>query len=215
MGRVVFIGKRPAEFAADTLWQCVGSTRELVGVLPTGTADDLLSMFWSIRLDAIEAWRNTPLDQWKRSVLALAPQAESLLNQIESRDQIATASYNDVRMKLWHGNRVAVLGDAAHALSPQLGQGINLALMDAAALAEAVGRYPLPQALEMYSNSRRKHLRFYQFASRWTTPFFQSDHVSLGWLRDATFPIMNRIPILRRQMTEVMQGAKTGIFSRL
>jgi hypothetical protein len=44
------------------LWQSVGSTRELTGFLPTGTPDDLLSLFWSIRLDRIEHWRATALD---------------------------------------------------------------------------------------------------------------------------------------------------------
>lgn len=214
-GALWFIGKRTPDFDPQVLWQCVGSTRELTGFLPTGTHEDLLSMFWSIRLDLIERWRQTPLVDWKRDILALAPQAESFLTQIESHDQVATAVYHDVRMKHWHGDRVALLGDAAHALSPQLGQGVNLALMDAAALADSLAQQPLPQALVQYSEVRRKHLRFYQFATRWTTPFFQSDLLPLGWLRDIAFPIIQKIPPLRRQMTATMAGGKTGPFSSL
>jgi 2-polyprenyl-6-methoxyphenol hydroxylase-like FAD-dependent oxidoreductase len=214
-GALWFIGQRTAEFDAQVLWQCVGSTRELNGFLPTGTRDDLLSLFWSIRLDQIDHWRSQPLDAWKRHLLALAPQAESFLTQIESHAQLATAAYHDVRMKQWHGERVAILGDAAHALSPQLGQGVNLALMDASALAESLAQKTLPQALAQYSARRRAHLRFYQFATRWTTPFFQSDHVVLGWMRDLAFPLIQRIPILRRQMTATMAGGKTGPFTSL
>ena len=51
-------------------------------------------------------------------------------------------------MHHWHGDRVAIFGDAAHALSPQLGQGVNLALMDAAVLAHSLATQPsLPAAL--------------------------------------------------------------------
>jgi 2-polyprenyl-6-methoxyphenol hydroxylase-like FAD-dependent oxidoreductase len=214
-GALWFIGQRTLEFDPQVLWQCVGNTRELTGFLPTGTSEDLLSLFWSIRLDHIERWRHTPLEEWKRYILALAPQAESFLAQIDSHAQVATAAYHDVRMHHWHGDRVAILGDAAHALSPQLGQGVNLALMDAATLAQALATHPLPTALEQYSRTRRKHLRFYQFATRWTTPFFQSDLLPLGWIRDLVFPIIQSIPPLRRQMTATMAGGKTGPFSSL
>jgi 2-polyprenyl-6-methoxyphenol hydroxylase-like FAD-dependent oxidoreductase len=118
-------------------------------------------------------------------------------------------------MKQWHGNRVALLGDAAHALSPQLGQGVNLALMDAACLADTLKTWPLSEALMRYSELRRRHLRFYQFATRWTTPFFQSNWLPLGWLRDAIFPVINQLPVLRREMTSTMAGGKTGPFNRL
>lgn len=214
-GALWFIGERTPEFDPSVLWQCVDSTRELNGFLPTGTRDDLLSLFWSIRLDHIPAWRQGSLESWKQQILRLSPQAESFLTQIESHHQVATAAYHDVRMKQWHGNRVVLLGDAAHALSPQLGQGVNLALMDAAALAEALALLPLDQALARYSQVRRRHLRFYQFATRWTTPFFQSDWLPLGWLRDAAFPIVNALPVLRREMTATMAGGKTGPFSSL
>lgn len=214
-GALWFIGKRTVEFDSQVLWQSVGSTRELTGFLPTGTREDLLSMFWSIRLDQMEAWRQLPLDAWKRQILSLAPQAESFLTQIQAHAQVATAMYHDVRMPCWHGDRVAILGDAAHALSPQLGQGVNLALMDAATLASAVSRLPLKEALSTYSRERRAHLRFYQFATRWTTPFFQSDLLPLGWMRDAVFPLIQRVPVLRRQMTATMAGGKTGPFSSL
>lgn len=212
-GALWFIGGRTAEFDPQVLWQRVGSTRELAGFLPTGTSDDLLSMFWSIRLDAMNRWKSTPLDAWKRQILMLAPQAESFLSQITSHSQIATASYHDVRMRQWHGDRVVVLGDAAHALSPQLGQGVNLALMDASVLARVLSEHPLEQALPRYSQLRKHHLRFYQFATRWTTPLFQSNFLPLGWIRDLAFPLMQRIPVLRRQMMTTMQGGKTGFFS--
>lgn len=210
-GALWFIGKRTPEFDPGLLWQKVGSTRELCGFLPTGTKEDLLSLFWSVRLgDPLP-----DLGQWKETLLKLVPKAESFLEQVRSIEQLQRASYHDVRMKRWHGDRVVILGDAAHALSPQLGQGINLALVDASVLADCLESHGLEEALEQYTRRRKTHVGFYQFATRWTTPFFQSDHESLGKLRDLTFPIGMRVPYVRREMVATMAGLKTGPLSRL
>jgi len=214
-GALWFIGKRTEAFHSNQLWQSVSSTDKLCGLLPTGTEHDLLSLFWSIRMDKVEQWRDTPLDEWKESVLKLAPQAEGFLQQINSHDDLSVAGYHDVVMKKWHTNNVAILGDAAHALSPQLGQGVNLALVDASTLAQCLRESDQPQALARYSNRRKKHLRFYQRATRWATPFFQSDYSLLGVARDLSFPLMNSLPWARKQMTATMAGLKTGPFSIL
>jgi hypothetical protein len=47
------------------------------------------------------------------------------------------------------------------------------------------------------------------------TPFFQSDSVMLGRVRDAAFPLAGKIPWVRREMVAAMAGFKTGIFSQM
>jgi len=214
-GALWFIGKRTPEFDPHTLWQAVEDAEWLNGYLPTGTEADFLSLFWSIRIAELKGWQSRPLQAWKDHVLQITPQAESFLEQISSMQDLQAATYYDVRMKHWHGDGIVVLGDAAHALSPQLGQGVNLALMDAATLAECLEKFPLDQALAEYSARRKKHLRFYQFATRWTTPFFQSDSQILSTIRDLGFPAALTLPWMRRQMVATMAGIKTGPFSSL
>src|SRR4029077_14505030 len=108
---------------------------------------------------------------------------------------LTLASYYDVSMPRWHaslrsrGAGLVLLGDCAHATSPQLGQGCNLALCDAAALADALAETSgaptdVAAALDAYTHARRAHLDFYQLATRALTPVFQSDYTPLGFARD-------------------------------
>ena len=215
-GALWYIGKRTDAFASNTLWQVVDGTHTLNGFLPTGTDEKLLSFFYSMKLDEFTNWQQQPIEHWKERVCKTTPEATSFLDQITNHDQIQVARYHDVVMPHWHTDHAVVLGDAAHALSPQLGQGVNLALQDAKGLADAIANNEsLETALATYSKLRKRQLAFYQFATRSLTPFFQSDHTLLGKLRDLGFPIATKSKWVRQQMTMSMAGYKNGIFSHV
>lgn len=189
---------------------------QMMGLMPTGRghADDgtpVLSLFWSLPIDGVAAWRDAGLEQWKRQALALAP-IEPVIERITSADQLTFASYSDVRMKHWHHGRVVCIGDCAHATSPQLGQGANLALIDASVLArclQAAG--DVPAGLADYSAQRKSQLRYYQLSSRWLTPFFQSRSRLASGLRDLALGPLCRAPLLRSEMARTLSGTKTGL----
>lgn len=206
-----FIGANEGVFPENTLYQIVRGTRGLSGYLATGTATDggppLVSLFWSVRIADDASWRERPLEDWKEQVLALCPRAGPLLAQIHSWDQIVLARYGDVRMPHWHGDGMVALGDAGHAMSPQLGQGVNLALADASVLASSIATADsLEGALRRYGRRRWCHLRFYQFATRWLTPWFQSDLEWLAPVRAVFFRFAQLFPPARKFMTRVMAG---------
>lgn len=118
-------------------------------------------------------------------------------------------------MRRWHGERIVFIGDAAHATSPQLGQGANLALWDAMCLADSfVDRGEVAAALAAYTALRRRHLNYYQLATRALTPLFQSDSRVIGWVRDLVFPTSRWLPPLRRRMVRTMAGLERGIVRR-
>jgi 2-polyprenyl-6-methoxyphenol hydroxylase-like FAD-dependent oxidoreductase len=60
----------------------------------------------------------------------------------------------------WTHNRVTLLGDAAHPMSPAVGQGVSLALEDAVVLAECLGGDDVPAALAEYSAIRAPRAEF-------------------------------------------------------
>ena len=96
-------------------------------------------------------------------------------------------------------------------MSPQLGQGVNMALLDALALRDALRAEPgVSAALTRYQAERRQHIGIYHFWSRWLTPLFQSEHDVWAGLRDLTFHPMSRLPIERGQMLRVLTGTRRG-----
>jgi 2-polyprenyl-6-methoxyphenol hydroxylase-like FAD-dependent oxidoreductase len=199
--------------------QVVDGPRRMFGLLPTGRAprgDDLVvSVFWSIRADRVAAFRARGLAAWRAEAIALDPRTEPILDQISDIDQLAFTQYRDVRMRRWHGERIVFIGDAAHATSPQLGQGANLALWDAMCLADAFADHgDVAIALAAYTAMRRRHLNYYQLATRALTPLFQSDARVIGWLRDLVFPMSRWLPPLRRRMVRTMAGLDRGIVRR-
>ena len=112
------------------------------------------------------------------------------------------------------GPRFALIGDAAHSTSPQLGQGANMGLLDALALSEAIERHAsLEAALPAYAAARRRNVRFYQAASDWLTPLFQSDSLAAARLRDLGLPALARFGYFRRETIRTLAGLKTGLFS--
>jgi 2-polyprenyl-6-methoxyphenol hydroxylase-like FAD-dependent oxidoreductase len=203
----------------DELRQRYRAARRMMGLLPVGTrpGDPVprLSFFWSLPSAAFAAWRETGFDNWKQEAAELWPQASNLLTHIDHPAHLLPATYRDASLKRWQRAPIVLLGDAAHAMSPQLGQGVNMALMDAFALREALrDARDLADALPIYERTRQVHARIYQFWSRWLTPLFQSERDLAARLRDMTFIPMARLPISRGQMLRVLTGTQKGWFGR-
>jgi 2-polyprenyl-6-methoxyphenol hydroxylase-like FAD-dependent oxidoreductase len=96
-------------------------------------------------------------------------------------------------------------------MSPQLGQGANLALIDAMKLVDALERHPadVPAALDSYTRDRWWRVAFYQAQSRILTPVFASRSEALRVLRDSLMNHGCHAPVLRRFVHAVLCGAQS------
>lgn len=203
----------PERHYASTLWQWFRSAQQMLGVMPTGisphTGRPVVSVFWSLDEARHAAWQRSGLAGFRKEVLALHPACEPLLSQVSAPEQWTWARYRDVVMPRYHTRRSVVIGDAAHATSPQLGQGTNLALLDAVVLAQCVAQHAdVPAALESYTQRRKAHLHYYGQASRFLTPVFQSEQRVLPWLRDMFMGWSGRLPIAGAMSRETLVGVK-------
>lgn len=203
----------------DRLEQRFRAAREMLGLLPVGRmpGDDVprAILFWSLRVADHPTLVTAGIAAWRRRVLDLWPEVEPTIAGITDTAQLTLARYAQATLPRPFGDRIAFIGDAAHSTSPQLGAGVTMAMLDGAALADALATPPdIPAALAAYGARRRRHIRFYQRMSALLTPAFQSDSRWIGALRDRTFHPSTRLPWLRRRMVETFAGLALGPFAR-
>jgi 2-polyprenyl-6-methoxyphenol hydroxylase-like FAD-dependent oxidoreductase len=87
---------------------------------------------------------------------------------VASLEEVITTDVEEIRLSRWTLGRAALLGDAAHAMTPNIGQGAGMAMEDAAVLAEEVALAPddLPKALERYAARRGPRVALIMRVSR-------------------------------------------------
>ncbi len=213
----VWASVRDPGLAPGMLLQRYVAARIMLGWLPIGRAEaggpPLAALFWSLKPEHHPAWA-ARFEAWREEAAALWPPVAPVLAGLPGPEAFTPARYIQFTARRpWQG-RLVLLGDAAHATSPQLGQGANNALLDACALADALAAEATPEAaFARYAKMRRAHVRFYQRAGAAMTPFFQSDARSLAAVRDLVFDRMKRVPWLRRQMVRTLAGLKTGVLT--
>jgi 2-polyprenyl-6-methoxyphenol hydroxylase-like FAD-dependent oxidoreductase len=95
-----------------------------------------------------------------------AGKASEILEHVEDAD-IHFGDIEELASGSWVNRRVALLGDAAHALTPNLGQGAAMAIEDAWVLAERLASMrSLPEALTTYESERKPRVTRIQRRSR-------------------------------------------------
>ena len=204
-------------FASDRLEQRYERASVMIGVMPSGRvapdAPRTCAFFWSVKTADVPSVREAGLSVWKSRVLDLWPATAPLLDQIESFSDLAVAEYWHLTLRRPYSGRVIHVGDSAHATSPQLGQGANMALLDARALAHAIaGGGSLSAVCAAYARSRRLHVRFFQLASRALTPFYQSDSYLIPWLRDGLVATVARVPPMPTLLAGLVSGTLVSPF---
>jgi 2-polyprenyl-6-methoxyphenol hydroxylase-like FAD-dependent oxidoreductase len=121
-----------------------------------------------------EAARALPLNKalWTRSFPHLAP----LIERIGDDGRYDRFEY--IRLKRWSAGRVAVIGDAAHAIPPNIGQGAGCAMMNALSMAVFLDRgddvapqlKAWEQAERPLTNHTQRISRLYGMPTFWPAP---------------------------------------------
>jgi 2-polyprenyl-6-methoxyphenol hydroxylase-like FAD-dependent oxidoreductase len=92
--------------------------------------------------DGFAALRDAGIESFRAELSRLVPAMSGAIATLHDWDQVSVLSVRVDRLTRWHRPGLLVIGDAAHAMSPIGGVGINLAVQDAAAAARLLaGRF--------------------------------------------------------------------------
>jgi 2-polyprenyl-6-methoxyphenol hydroxylase-like FAD-dependent oxidoreductase len=153
---------------------------------------------------AADEIRRRGLEAFRSAVSALMPFAADRVGEISGWDDVKLLTVKVDRLRQWHRPGLLCIGDAAHAMSPVGGVGINLAIQDAVAAANRLWR-PLRDR-----TVGDEHLRRVQRRREWPTRVTQwlqvvvqrrlvSQALGGGPLRLPLFvQLLARYPVVRR-----------------
>ena len=199
-----------ADLPPDQLTQRYFRAEKMAGVLPIGCLPDdptpRAALFWSLSVVGLDRWPEANFGQWRDAVGRFWPAMVPFLDQLQGKSDLTPARYTHGSLARVHLPALVFLGDAAYRASPQLGQGANMALLDAMALTVALDGCPVDQALPRYAAMRRWHRGFYQALSASFTPMYQSDSRLLPLLRDWVLAPLGRMPPVNRILTALVSG---------
>lgn len=196
----------------DQLSQRYDGARRMAGVLPIGRLPDdpapRAAVFWSMPTAELQAWAQTDMARWQEEVTGLWPEMAPFVAGLQRPAQMTVARYGHGTLRRPLAPAMVFIGDAAHRASPQLGQGANMALLDAMSLAVALGggTRALDEALAHHARMRRWHVRIYQAMSAVFTPMYQSQSRVLPLLRNHLLAPASAVPPMPRLLTALVSG---------
>ncbi|MEO0439933.1 MAG: NAD(P)/FAD-dependent oxidoreductase [Pseudomonadota bacterium] len=184
---------------------------KMAGIMPVGvnpaTGNPGAAVFWSERPEEAQGTIDAGITAFRSNYCRLWPEAEPFVSQIESVKSLTMAVYAHRTGRTSSSQRLFHIGDSWHCTSPQLGQGANMALMDAAALAKAMANTDsLSDMVRNYRKARTFHIRLYQMLSWVFTPLYQSDSHLLPMVRDTTIHNFARLPLIRGLIARTVSG---------
>lgn len=128
-------------------------------------------VYWYATLDAPAGERDASAAETRRRLDAMAAPfpapVPELVAATDAERMLRTDMYDLPRVPAWHRGRVVLLGDAAHATTPNLGQGGAQAIEDAWVLADQLATQTRPEdAFAAYQRIRERKARMVVDTSR-------------------------------------------------
>jgi 2-polyprenyl-6-methoxyphenol hydroxylase-like FAD-dependent oxidoreductase len=173
------------------------------GLVPLGNG----RLYWFVSEAASEPEEPTlrrPKHEFQKLVAGWHEPIEAAVASTAEESIAGLGIYHVPRLKRWSAGRVTLVGDAAHAITPDVSQGASLALEDGYVLAAALGETrDVAGALRGYEARRRKRALAIAQLSRRLGRIAQTDRPLLCRLRDTAF-LLTPDAVSRRQLARMV-----------
>lgn len=172
---------------------------------------DLMSMVWSVE----EAFADELLALSPEALCAkVAAQGEKVLGELSLETPAQAFPLRMLRLKSPIAARLVLIGDAAHAIHPLSGHGINLGFQDARTLAtrlEALPHWRDPgdaQNLRAYARSRAEEPFMLQYGTHALNRLFESRDPFVRTIRNLGMNLTASLPVVRSALVRYATGGK-------
>jgi 2-octaprenylphenol hydroxylase len=198
---------RTSESHENTAWQCFMPSGPLA-FLPM--FNGFSSIVWSLDEDA--ARERVALDD-EAFMQALAQASEFRLGEIVEVGQRLLFPLSHGHAAEYVKPGLALIGDAAHSIHPLAGQGANLGIADAAALAEVIcaarkanRQWAALHTLMKYQRQRKGANRLMEMSMTGFKELFGHDNALLSELRNAGLSLVDHLPALKYRIIRQALG---------
>jgi 2-polyprenyl-6-methoxyphenol hydroxylase-like FAD-dependent oxidoreductase len=105
--------------------------------------------------------RNIDINEFKELFSGFRWKAVDILKLVDENTKLIFNYIEDVFLKHWYKGSVVLIGDAAHAITPNLGSGAAMALEDSLVLVQNINKYEnLSDAIINFQSERYKRVKF-------------------------------------------------------
>ncbi len=153
--------------------------------------------------------QEVPLDMysWGHAFPGLASEIDRM-RVLADWERVKWVRFQTLHLKRWSAGCVAVLGDAAHAMPPNLGQGGGCAMMNALSLAtELADASSVTGALQAWERRERP---LTEHTQRWSR-MYSATTMWPQWLRSTAFYATSRVGWLRNQYQRTANHTPVGV----
>ena len=198
---------RTSESHQNTAWQCFMPSGPLA-FLPLFNGE--CSIVWSLDEGDAEKMMSLDDDRFKKE---LAAAAEFKLGEIMEVGQrfLFPLSHSHVNEYVKPG--LALIGDAAHSIHPLAGQGANLGIADAIALAETIGnakkanrQWAALHTLKKYQRQRKGANQLMETSMTGFKELFGNKNSVLAEVRNAGLSLVDHLPALKYKIIQQAIG---------